>query len=184
MRRKIIPKGVKGIEVYKHIPFDRKKEISGYFKKRILYYKKGDEHSCWHLPENNCDFEFHTHPFSDAVMSSVSDLIKSLLSTNKINIILARKEVTVITKTKKTEEIGTTLVTTNKFALLQAVADKQSKDGERNHRRLLKALSEWIDELCKRKLIKKPDRMVLFWQVDWEYVYRNLLHFRIKHYKR
>ena len=184
MRRKIIPKSVKGIKAYKYIPFDRKKEIGGYLKEGILYYEKGDAYSCWHLPESNCDFEFHTHPFSDAVNPSVSDLIKNLLSTNKITIILARKELIVITKTKKTKDIGDTLVTTNRCVLLQAATNNQSKGGERNYRKLLKALSKWIDELCKAKLIKKPDRMVLFWQVDWEYVYRDLLHFRIKHYKR
>ena len=184
MRKTVIPKSVKGIKVYKYIPFDRKKEIGGYFKKEILYYEKGDEHSCWHLPENDCDFEFHTHPFSNAVNPSVSDLIKSLLSRNKVNIILAQKELTVITKTKKTEEIGATLITTNKSVLLRAGVDSQVKASEKNERRLLKALSEWVDELCKGRLIKKPDRMVLFWQVDWEYVYKDLLHFRTKHYKR
>jgi len=184
MRKRVIPKGVKGIDVCEYIPFDRKMEIGGYFKKGILYYEKGDEHSCWHLPESDCDFEFHTHPFSDAVDPSVSDFIKSLLSTNKVNIILARKELTVTTKTKKTEEIGQELVAENRYSLPEAAVNKQSKGGERNHRRLLKILSKNIDELCKRKLIKKPDRMVLFWQVDWEYVYKNLLHFRIKHYKR
>ena len=184
MRRIVIPKSAKGIKAYKYIPFDRKKEIGGYIKEGILYYEKGDAYSCWHLPESNCDFEFHTHPFSDAVDPSVSDLIKSLLSTNKVNIILARKELTVATKTKKTEEIGRKLVAENRYSLPEAVANKQSKGGEKNHRKLLKILSKNIDELCKRRLIKKPDRMVLFWQVDWEYVYKNLLHFRIKHYKR
>ena len=184
MKRKIIPKSVKGINAYKYIPFDKKKEIGGYLKEGILYYEKGDEHSCWHLPEDNCDFEFHTHPFSDAVDPSVSDFIKSLLSTNKVNIILARKEVTVMTKTKKTEKIGHKLVAENSYSLPEAAVNKQSKRDEKNHRRLLKILSENIDELCKRGLIKKPDRMVLFWQVDWEYVYRDLLHFKIKHYKR
>lgn len=184
MRKRVIPKSVKGIKVYKYIPFDRKKEIGGYLKKGILYYEKGDEHSCWHLPENNCDFEFHTHPGDDAVMPSVSDLVKSLLNTNKVAIILARKELTIITKTKKTEEIGHKLVAENRYSLPEAAANKQSKCSERNHRRLLKTLSKNIDELCKRKLIRKPNRMVLFWQVDWEYIYKNLLHFRIKHYKK
>ena len=184
MKRKIIPKSVKGIKVYKYIPFDKKKEIGGYIKEGILYYEKGDEHSCWHLPENDCVFEFHTRPSDDAAMPSITNLLKSLLSTNKITIILARKELIVITKTKKTKDIGDTLVTTNRCVLLQAATNNQSKGGERNYRKLLKALSKWIDELCKAKLIKKPDRMVLFWQVDWEYVYRDLLHFRIKHYKR